>query len=138
MVKLYYTNGVNYLDVLKLEFEETPRTMTKKETKQRRGVKEVLKTNAENLKAGVFTLATKVKAPKKPAKKLTKAQKKERKEHRLRVIMGIGLLLVVMSIGYSTFVILTLVDSWVALFVLAPQIVFAIITTLKAFSNIYK
>lgn len=129
---------MNYLDELKLEFEETPRTMTKKATKQRRGVKEVLKNNAENLKAGVFTLATKVKAPKKKAKKLTKAQKKEIKEHRLRVIMGIGLLLVVVSIGYSITVILTLVDSWVALIVLAPQIAFAVITTFKAFSNIYK
>lgn len=129
---------MNYLDELKLEFEEIPRTMTKKVTKQRKSVKEVLKTNGANLKAGVFTLATKVKSPKKSAKKLTKAQKKENKEHRLRVIMGIGLLLVVVSIGYSTTVILTLVDSIVALLVLTPQIAFAVITIFKAFSKIYK
>lgn len=112
--------------------------MTKKETRKRKSVKEVLKVNSANLRAGVFKLATKVKEPKKPAKKLTKTQVKESKEHRLRVIMGIGLLLVVVSIGYSITVILTLVDSWVALIVLAPQIAFAVITTFKAFSNIYK
>ena len=105
---------------------------------KRRSLKDVLRTNTANLKKGVFTLAKKTKTPKKPAKKLTKAQKELNKAHRKHVIMGIGLLLVFVSICYSTSVTLTLVDSKVSLLAIAPQVIFAGYIILKAFSKLYK
>ena len=112
--------------------------MNHKVTPQRKSVKEVLKTNKDNLKSGVLTLASKVKSNKKPAKKLTKAQKIQRNTDRKHVIIGIGLLLVAVSIYYSTSVTSSLVDSKAVYVALAPQVAFAVIVTIKAFSKIYK
>ena len=112
--------------------------MTKKISRPRRSVKELLADNASNLKSGVFTRAKQSESTKKPAKPLTKKQQDEKKRHRKNVIMGLGLLFVVASIAYSTSVVTTFVDSQQSLILLAPQVAFAIITIFKAFSKLYK
>lgn len=77
-------------------------------------------------------------AKRKKAKKPTKAQKKIEQEQRKRGILGIGLLLVVASIAYSTSVIFIGVDSSASRIVLFPQALFALITLVRAFSKLYK
>lgn len=76
--------------------------------------------------------------PKKKSKKTTKLAHKLAKEQRLRGILGIGLLFVVVSIIYSTYVVRTFVDSTASLVALAPQVIFAVCILVKAFSKIYK
>lgn len=74
----------------------------------------------------------------KKAKKLTKSQRLEQINERNRAIMGIGSLFVVVSITYSTTLTLMGVNSWQSKFALLPQVIFALITLLKAFSKLYK
>lgn len=77
----------------------------------------------------------------KPAKKVTNNTKNERKislQQKFRVILGIGLLFVVVSIIYSSYVIFNGVDSSASRVLLIPQVVFALTTLFKAFSKIYK
>lgn len=80
----------------------------------------------------------KLKKQPKKARKLTKIQKKEAFQQKKRVILGIGLLFVVVSIGYSTYITRTFVDTDISVVALVPQVVFAVIILLKAFSKIYK
>jgi hypothetical protein len=83
----------------------------------------------------------KFKPNKKPSKLSKKAQLEQknltRQEHK-RAILGIGLLFVVVSITYSTYVIYNGVSSSASRVMLIPQVVFAILTLAKAFSKIYK
>lgn len=74
----------------------------------------------------------------KKAKKLTKAERILLIEQRKRAILGIGLLLVVVSITFSTYVTITFVDSSAVFAALAPQVAFALVSLFKAFSKIYK
>lgn len=74
-----------------------------------------------------------------------KMTKKERENARLasieqgkRGIIGIGQLLVVMSIIYSTTVIFIGVNSIASRIALAPQVAFAAIILLRAFFRLYK
>jgi hypothetical protein len=83
-------------------------------------------------------VVNKVKSPRKKAKKLTKDVKKARREQNVRGILGIGLLFVVVSITYSTYVIYNGVSSTASRVMLVPQVVFALLTLFKAFSKIYK
>lgn len=55
-----------------------------------------------------------------------------------RAILGVGYLLVVVSIAYSTAVILIGVDSIESKIALLPQVFFAGAILLKAFSKLYK
>lgn len=71
-------------------------------------------------------------------KKLTKTERAALQEQQKRVILGIGLLLVVVSITFSTFVTLTFVDDKAIYLALAPQVAFALVSLFKAFSKIYK
>lgn len=96
-----------------------------------------MKTKLASAKKSVVAKFKKVK-PLKSNKKLTKAQRLERKQRRNNVIMGIGLLLVIVSIAYSTTVVRYFVDSPETLIFLAPQVVFAIMIIFKAFSKLYK
>lgn len=80
----------------------------------------------------------KMKTNRKKSKKLTKAEKKLAREQFLRGIMGIGLLFVVVSIAYSTAVIFIGVDSLASKIALLPQVIFALYTLYKAFSQFYK
>lgn len=96
---------------------------------------DALKTSARVL---FNNMLQKVKKQPKKAKKMTKAQKKALQEQRKRGILGIWLLLVVVSIIYSTVIVREFVDSSESLIALAPQVIFAGATLLKAFSKIYK
>ena len=80
----------------------------------------------------------KVKLAPKKAKKLTKAEKEQAKRERNNVIMGIGQLLVFVSIAYSTATIFIGVDSPESRIALLPQAVFGLVILAKAFSKLYK
>lgn len=123
-----------------LHFEETKLTkMTKtaKETPVKAKKSSNIKTKFASVQKNVVAKFKGVK-PLKSVKKLTKAQRLERKNRRNRVIMGIGLMLVVVSIAYSTTVTRYFVDSPASLLFLAPQVIFAVITIIIAFSKLYK
>ena len=74
----------------------------------------------------------------KKAKKPTKLQKELAKAKNKNAILGIGLLLVVVSIAYSTTVIFIGVNSIESKIALLPQTVFALAILIKAFSRLYK
>lgn len=71
-------------------------------------------------------------------KKLTKLEREHAREERNRAILGIGQLLVVVSIAYSTSVIFIGIDSLEAKIALLPQVLFASFTLIRAFSKLYK
>lgn len=83
-------------------------------------------------------VVNKVLHPKKNAKKLTKNEQKLVVQQRKNVIMGIGLLFVIVSIAYSTYIVRTFVNTGGSLVALAPQVIFAITILIKAFSKLYK
>ena len=72
------------------------------------------------------------------SKKSDNKGRKNPKKERNHAIMGIGQLLVVVSIAYSTAVIFIGVDSTASKIALIPQVVFASYILLKAFSRLYK
>lgn len=74
----------------------------------------------------------------KKAKKLTKIERKLERQKKIRGIIGIGLLFVVVSIAYSTYMTALFVDGTAMIVALTPQVVFAAITLLTAFYKIYK
>jgi hypothetical protein len=81
----------------------------------------------------------------KPSKKPSKLSKKEQAEHRkafreqlIRGIIGIGLLLVVVSIAFSTYITNLFLDGPMMIIALIPQVGFAVITLLVAFYKILK
>lgn len=90
------------------------------------------------VKNALQSVIAKMKITRKKSKKLTKADKKLAREQFLRGIMGIGLLFVVVSIAYSTAVIFIGVDSIASKIALLPQVIFALYTLYKAFSQFYK
>ena len=53
-------------------------------------------------------------------------------------ILGIGLLFVVVSIAYSTYITILFVNNSTSIVALIPQVLFAAFTLLKAFSKLYK
>ena len=74
----------------------------------------------------------------KKVKKLTKTERKLERQKKIRGIIGIGLLFVVVSIAYSTYMTALFVDGTAMVVALAPQVVFATVTLLIAFYKIYK
>lgn len=77
-------------------------------------------------------------ARRKKAQKLTKIEKKALHEQKVRGIIGIGLLFVVVSITYSTYMTALFVDGPMMVAALAPQVIFAVTTLLIAFYKLYK
>ena len=71
-------------------------------------------------------------------KKLTKTERKLERQKKIRGIIGIGLLFVVVSIAYSTYMTALFVDGTAMVVALAPQVVFATVILLIAFYKIYK
>lgn len=71
-------------------------------------------------------------------KKGTKSRVKKDNKPTNNAILGICQLLVVVSITYSTAVILIGVDSVESRIALVPQVVFALAILIKAFSKLYK
>lgn len=134
---------LHYEDI-KLKKLKTKKTKTPKNVKS-----EPKKTKKVDYKAYILSkykqlvemlekLADKIYDPSKTPKKLTKAQVQEAIEQRNRAIMGIGLLFVIVSIAYSTTVIIIGVDSLESKIALLPQAIFALATLFKAFSKLYK
>lgn len=74
----------------------------------------------------------------KKTKKTTKTAKKLARQQKIRGIIGIGLLFVVVSIAYSTYMTVLFVDGTAMVVALTPQVVFAATILLIAFYKIYK
>ena len=74
----------------------------------------------------------------KKVKELTKIERKLERQKKIRGIIGIGLLFVVVSIAYSTYMTALFVDGTAMVVALAPQVVFATVILLIAFYKIYK
>ena len=74
----------------------------------------------------------------KKVKKLTKIERKLERQKKIRGIIGIGLLFVVVSIAYSTYMTALFVDGTAMVVALVPQVVFATAILLIAFYKIYK
>lgn len=126
---------MNSLDKFKLYYEELPEVRTRiAKPKKHLEIKSALLEKYDHIK----DVVNKTVHRSKKAKKLTKSQRLEQINERNRAIMGIGSLFVVVSITYSTTLTLMGVNSWQSKFALLPQVIFALITLLKAFSKLYK
>ena len=101
-----------------------------------------LKNRIDNLKKAVVVqfdnTKNKLGFKSKKAKKLTKIERKLERQKKIRGIIGIGLLFVVVSIAYSTYMTVLFADGTAMIVALTPQVVFAAITLLIAFYKIYK
>lgn len=117
--------------------EKTTKRSTKKAEKKISFKGSVLDT-LQPVRSKFNNAINKIKNPSKKAKRTTKAELKLKRQQRLRGILGIGLLLVVVSIAYSTSVIYIGVDSSASRIALFPQVLFALLTLFKAFSKLYK
>lgn len=144
------------LDTKKLKYETTkpkkvkiakePKTTSKSKkailasssSSKRRNVGGYIVSKFKNIYHYLLGVVNKIFHPKKKAKKLTKIERENAKNQRNRGIMGIGQLLVVVSIAYSTAVILIGVGSLASIIALVPQVIFALVTLIKAFSKLYK
>ena len=145
MVRIYKTS----LDKFKLEYEElesevgkTTKAVRSKSVKKLAVKKvsprarldslvKVARVHFNNIKK---RLGFKIKK----AKKVTKADRKLARLQKIRGIIGIGLLFVVVSIAYSTYMTVLFVDGPIMVVALAPQVAFATIILLIAFYKIYK
>lgn len=74
----------------------------------------------------------------KKAQKLTKEELKTARGQKIHGIIGIGLLFVVVSIAYSTYMTVLFVDGITMALALTPQVIFASVILLIAFYKIYK
>jgi len=101
-------------------------------------VKKSIQTRYGIVRVKLQDIILKVKHPRKKAKKLTKVEREALLKQRENGILGIGLLSVVVSIAYSTYIVRTFVNTELSLLALAPQVVFASCILLKAFSKLYK
>lgn len=101
-------------------------------------IRGTLVSSTRNFRIKFNDVVNKVKHPSKKPKKLTKIEREEARRKRNRGILGVGQLLVVVSITYSTTVILIGVDSIGSKIALLPQAVFALVILIKAFSRLYK
>ena len=123
----------------KLEYEETPINKTRVVYNGKEiTIRKVFNFIKGKVSSIFNNIKNKVVKPHKKSKKPTKAEREIAKNERNRAIMGIGQLLVVVSIAYSTAVIFIGVDSMASKIALLPQVVFASFILLKAFSRLYK
>lgn len=133
------------LDNFKLYYEELEK---KKVNKAKKAVKVLPKpkttlqarlTSAKkNVCSRIDNIKKQYSQRRKKAKKLTKVDKKLMHEQKIRGIIGIGSLFVVVSIAYSTYMTNLFVDGHMMIIALAPQVIFALVTSLIAFYKIYK
>lgn len=125
---------------VKVETKKANKSSSKKQATpvKKVSLKDKMLVKLQPLRSKFNNMLDRIKNPSKTKKKLTKAQKAEMHEDRKRAILGIGLLLVVVSIAYSTSVIFIGVDSNASRIALFPQALFAIIILFKAFFKLYK
>lgn len=112
--------------------------VTKIVSKPKVSLKQRFTTLVNSVRSRIYNVIKRVKPQSKKAKKPTKEEQKARRDQQSRGILGIGLLFVVVSITYSSYVIFNGVDSNASRIMLIPQVVFALYTLCKAFSKIYK
>lgn len=74
----------------------------------------------------------------KKAKKNTKNDRKLARQQKIRGIIGIGLLFVVVSIAYSTYMTNLFVDGPAMVAALVPQVAFAVVILIIAFYKLFK
>lgn len=122
----------------KVSVSKTDSSKKKAVSKPKISLKSRIAAKLAPIKTRFNDVVNKIKHPRKKAKKPTKAEQKLVKQQRNRGILGIGLLLVVVSIIYSTSVIFIGVSSTISKIALFPQALFAFLTLIKAFSKIYK
>lgn len=101
-------------------------------------LKDRLLAKLKPVRSKIDIIIAKVYKPSKKAKKLTKAERDLVRLQKMRGIIGIGLLFVVVSIAYSTYMTVLFVDGTTMVLALAPQVIFATIVLLIAFYKIYK
>lgn len=140
----------NSLDKFELYYEELEKKkvakakvkIDPKPSKPKTTLKMRLESAKKVVRSRFDNVLNKFKKQPKKAKKISKSAaalaKKEQREQQKRAILGIGLLLVIVSIIYSTTVVREFVNSTASLVALAPQVIFAVIILVKAFSKIYK
>lgn len=109
-----------------------------KETPAKPSLKSRVASKLQPVRGKIDNIIAKVKQPRKKSKKLTKIQKNEIRRQKIRGIIGIGLLFVVVSIAYSTYMTNLFVDGWAMWLALAPQMLFAAAISIYAFYKIYK
>lgn len=143
-------NKKSLLDKSKLKYEPTKNKPTTNAKAVKKIVassnKKVKRVNSRgfvvskfnNIRAYFGSVVKKVSHPKKKSKKVTKLERQKAKIRRNRGIMGIGQLLVVVSIIYSTSIIFIGIDTLGSKIALLPQIIFALIILIKAFFTLYK
>ena len=146
---------INCLDNFKLRYEDMEFNKMKKISKvkatakttstsitKRKTPKLLLKDRFALIKRAVIihfnNILKKIGIRGKKTKKVTKTQKKFEREQQLRGILGIGLLFVVVSIIYSTYIIFNGISSTASKVMIIPQATFAVLILYKAFSKIYK
>lgn len=128
-----------YFEDLEKKVEVTSKVSSvKRKAMPKTSLKVGISNNISSIKGHFNNVLKKLKHPRKKAKKLTKTERKFLRQQNLRAILGIGLLLVIVSIAYSTTVIFIGVDSSASRLALLPQVVFALYTLIKAFSKFYK
>ena len=116
----------------------TVKTPKAKATPAKPSLKSRVAARLQPVRGKIDNIVSRVKQPRKKAKKLTKSERKAIREEKKRGIIGIGLLLTVVSIGYSTYMTNLFQDGWAMWLALAPQMLFAAAISIYAFYKIYK
>lgn len=130
---------IKSLKQFEIYYEDMEKNFVKKKQESKKiDVKQFVTTKFNLVKGKISGVVNKTITPKKTVRKLTGAQRKERQDQQKNAIMGIGLLFVIVSIGYSTAVTTYFVDGFAPLVALTPQVIFGAIILLKAFSKLYK
>lgn len=113
-------------------------TVKRKETAKKVTFKDRLDNIGKGVRGSYNNTMKRLGFKSKKAKKVTKTQKQLDREQKKRGIIGIGLLFVVVSIAYSTYMTNLFVDGPEMIVALAPQVAFAAYILIKAFYKLYK
>lgn len=138
----------NSLDSFELYYEE----MERKPVKTAKSTKKVVKSKPQKvlvLRGYLANALTTVRGKidnvrkhstqrRKKAKRMTKTERSLIRQKKIRGIIGIGLLFVVVSIAYSTYMTNLFVDGWRMAVALTPQVIFAVVISFYAFYKIFK
>ena len=114
------------------------KTATKVEEKPKSSLKQRILEKLQPVSKKFYNIKKRLGLQRKKAKKTTKSEQKLVRKQKIRGIIGIGLLFVVVSIAYSTYMTNLFVDGPAMIIALAPQVTFAVVTLLIAFYKIYK
>lgn len=120
-----------------MEPKQVGKTASKSKPAPKQTVTGKVLTKLKPVRVKIDNIIKKVKKPKK-AKKTTKKEQYLARLQKIRGIIGIGLLFVVVSIAYSTYMTVLFVDGTMMVVALAPQVIFALATLVIAFYKLYK